>query len=79
MEVHAAFNATASRAVFEHDLARFFVEHPRFEPVRTPIEAFFADSGKLLYGCGEDAPDGIRGLDRLRDLCRDCRDVERNR
>ena len=79
VEVHAAFNATAGRAVFEHDLARFFVEHPRFEPVRTPIEAFFADSGKLLYGCSEDAPDGIRRLDRLRDLCRACRDVERNR
>jgi len=79
VEVHAAFNATAGRAVFEHDLARFFVEHPRFESVRTPIEAFFAESGKLLYGRNEAAPDTGPRLDRLRDLCRACREVERNR
>ena len=79
VEVHAAFNATAGRAVFQHDLARFFVEHPRFEPVRTPIEAFFAESGKLLYGRNEAAPDTGPSLERLHDLCRACRDVERNR
>ena len=79
VEVHAAFNATAGRAVFEHDLARFFVEHPRFEPVRMPIESFFAESGKLLYGRNAAAPGAGPDLDRLRDLCRACRDVERNR
>ena len=79
VEVHAAFNATAGRAVFQHDLARFFVEHPRFELLRTPIEAFFTESGKLLYGCNEAAPDTVPSLDRLRDLCRACRDVERRR
>ena len=79
VEVHAAFNATAGRAVFEHDLARFFVEHPRFEPVRTPIETFFAESGRLLYGRNEAARGSGPELDRLRDLCRACRDVERNR
>ena len=65
--------------MFEHDLARFFVEHPRFEPVRTLIEAFFAESGKLLYGRNEAAPDTSPRLDRLRNLCRACREVERNR
>ena len=79
VEVHAAFNATAGRAVFEHDLARFFVEHPRFEPVRAPIETFFAESGKRLYGRDEAASDRGSDLDRLRDLCRVCRDVERAR
>ena len=79
VEVHTAFNATAGRAVFRHDLARFFAEHPRFEPLRTPIEAFFADSGKLLYGCSEAAPGTVPSLERLRDLCRACRDVERRR
>ena len=79
VEVHTAFNATAGRAVFEHDLARFFVEHPRFEPVRAPTEAFFAESGKLLYGCHEHPSHGAGSLDRLRDLCRACRDLERNR
>ena len=77
IEVHAAFNATAGRAVFEHDLARFFVEHPRFEPLRASIEAFFAESGRALYGRGRGAPDTDPDLDRLRDLCRACRDVER--
>ena len=79
VEVHAAFNATAGRAVFQHDLARFFVEHPRFEPLRTPIEAFFTESGRLLYECNEAAPDTVPSLERLRDLCRACRDVERRR
>ena len=80
VEVHAAFNATAGRAVFEHDLARFFVEHPRFEPLRAPIRAFFAESGRLFYGKGEAPPlPEARDLDRLRDLCRACRDVERGR
>ena len=78
-EVHAAFNATAGRAVFEHDLARFFVEHPRFEPVRESIEAFFAESGRRLYGHDREASDTGPGIDRLRDLCRACRDAERRR
>ena len=79
IEVHAAFNATAGRAVFEHDLARFFVEHPRFEPLRASIEAFFAESGRVLYGRGRSAADTSPDLDHLRDLCRACRDAERRR
>jgi len=79
IEVHAAFNATAGRAVFEHDLARFFVEHPRFEPLRASIEAFFAESGRVLYGRDRGAPDTHPDLDRLRELCRACRDAERRR
>ena len=79
VEVHAAFNATAGRAVFEHDLARFFVEHPRFEFARTGIEEFFAESGRLLYGAGGDAPANVPHLGRLRDLCRTCRVLERRR
>ena len=79
VEVHAAFNATAGRAVFEHDLARFFAEHPCFEPLRAPIRAFFADSGRLFYGKGEAPLPEAQDLDRLRNLCRACRDVERSR
>ena len=79
VEVHAAFNATAGRAVFEHDLARFFVEHPRFEPLRAPIRAFFAESGRRFYGKGDAPLPEAQDLDRLRDLCRACRDAERGR
>ena len=79
VEIHSAFNATAGRAVFEHDLARFFVEHPRFEPLRAPIRALFAESGRLFYGKGEAPLPDAQDLDRLRALCRACRDVERGR
>ena len=79
VEVHAAFNATAGRAVFEHDLARFFAEHPRFEPLRAPIRTLFAESGRLFYGQGEAPRPEARDLGRLRDLCRACRDAERGR
>ena len=79
VEIHAAFNATAGRAVFGHDLARFFAEHPRFEPLAARIESLFAESGALFYGGGGESPSGDRGVERLRDLCRACRDAERGR
>lgn len=81
VEIHAAFNATAGRAVFEHDLARFFTEHPRFAPMRTPIEALFAESGALFYASDGTPPAAETGqsLERLRALCRACRDLERRR
>ena len=79
VEIHAAFNATAGRAVFRHDLARFFAEHPRFEPLAARIESLFAESGALFYGGGGESPSGDRGVERLRDLCRACRDAERGR
>ena len=50
VEIHSAFNATAGRAVFEHDLARFFVEHPRFEPLRAPIRRSSRNRGGCFTG-----------------------------
>ena len=79
VEMHAAFNATAGRAVFEHDLGRFFIEHPRFEPLRAPIATLFAESGALFYGGGADSFGDGRTVDGVRDLCQACRDVERRR
>lgn len=77
VEIHAAFNATAGRAVFEHDLERFFVEHPRFKPLRAPISELFAESGAVFYGSAPGPTADSRSLDGVRDLCRACRDVER--
>ena len=77
--VHAAFNATAGRAVFAHDLSRFFTEHPRFEPLRAPIEALFEESSVLFYEPGGESPIRAQSLERLQALCRACRDVERSR
>ena len=79
IDVHGAFNATAGRAVFAHDLQRFFVEHPRFEPLRTQIEALFAESAELFYGSDEGAMSRDGSLDRLGALCRACRQMERRR
>ena len=77
VEMHTAFNATAGWAVFEHDLERFFVEHPRFKPLRAPIAALFAESGAVFYGSGTHSTADSRNPDSVRDLCRACRDVER--
>ena len=78
IEMHAAFNATAGRAVFEHDLARFFVEHPRFEPLRAAIAALFTESATVFYGDGATPGADDGSLNRVRDLCRACRNVERS-
>ena len=78
VEMHTAFNATAGRAVFGHDLERFFLEHPRFKPLREPISALFAESGAVFYGGGPGSTADSRSLDGVRDLCRACRDVERS-
>jgi mxaA protein len=76
-DLHGAFNATAGRAVFEHDLARFFAGHPRFEPLRPAIEALFAESRRVFYAA--ETSWEPTSLGPLRDLCRACRDVERGR
>lgn len=75
-DLHTAFNATAGRAVFEHDLARFFAEHPVFEPLRASIEALYAESRRVFYAERFEPP-GRAGLELLRDLGRACREVER--
>lgn len=77
--VHAAFNSTAGRAVFAHELAHFFTEHPRFEPLREPIEALFAESSALFYGPDAESRSCAQSLEPLRALCRACRDIERGR
>ena len=79
VEVHAAFNATAGRAVFAHDLARFFAEHPRFGPLREPVEALFAESSELFYRVDGSPAAKVQSLAALHGLCRACRDVERRR
>lgn len=78
VEMHAAFNATAGRAVFAHDLARFFGEHPRFKPLRAPIAALFTESGTVFYGDGRTPAADDGSMNRLRDLCHACRDAERS-
>ena len=79
IDVHGAFNATAGRAVFAHDLQRFFVEQPRFEPLRAQVESLFAESAELFYARSEGASPQDGSLDRLRALCRACREAERRR
>ncbi len=77
VDVHTAFNETAGRAVFEHDLDRFFTDNPRYAALRASIEALFAESRRVFYAEGTpDAATAAR-LTHLRELCRACRELER--
>lgn len=75
-EMHRAFNVTAGRVVFEHDLDRFFRDHQRFESLREPITGVFQASTAAFFSGGAPPPSRERVRDLL-ELCRACRDRER--
>lgn len=72
--VHRAFEETAGRAVFANDLPQFFAAHPRFNPVRDAIEAFYEASRREFFG---EAPGADAPIADLLALCRECRRRER--
>jgi len=77
--VHGAINETAGYTVFAGRLERFLVEHPEFEGLREPFEAFFTASGRLFFASLEpDLPTGP-ALARLEELCRKSETAERRR
>ena len=77
--VHGALNETAGYTVLAGRLGRFLAEHPQFEGLREPFEAFFTASERLFFAPVE--PDIANGhaLARLEDLCRQSRAAERRR
>ena len=79
IDVHTAFNGTAGRAVFEHELEGFFTDHPRFAAVRRPIESLFAESRRVFYAIESADLGDTPPLGPLRDLCHACRNLERAR
>jgi mxaA protein len=79
MVVHGALNETAGYTVLAGRLERFLAEHPEFEGLRGPFEAFFSASGRLFFASLEpDIPTGPT-LAGLEELCRRSRAMERGR
>jgi mxaA protein len=73
--LHHAFNETAGRTIFQHDVEPFLSAHPGFAPLGRDIAAFFDDSRKVFFATEtQAAPEDIQ---RLLALCRHCRDIER--
>lgn len=72
--LHRAFDATAGHTVFREELDEFFAAHPRFTPLREPVEAFFAFSQRQFFDAGMQAP----AVDTLA-LARRLRAAERQR
>ena len=72
--IHQALNRSAGQVLFEHGIAGFVAEQPRFAPLADELRTFFAQSRRSFFG-GDDsaAPDGAW----LLALCRRCRDIER--
>lgn len=74
-QLHAALNASAGRALFAGDVARFVGEQPQFAPLQHELSLFFERSQAEFFGSG----DGGNGpaLPELLALCRRARDIER--
>jgi mxaA protein len=70
--LHRALDACAGRTLFAAGLERFCAEQPRYAPLRTDLERFFALSQATFYG-GAAAPDTAW----LHGLCRRLRAAER--
>ena len=81
--LHHAFNTTAGHAVFAGELDRFFADNTAFERLRDDIVEFYEVSRTTFFARSNPDPaatsrgDRIADIDRLRVLCRACRDLER--
>lgn len=75
--VHQAFNLTAGRVLFADQLESFFAQKRAFAGLREPIEDFYESSRSVFYGSENKAQTTRYAMDRLLELCRNCRDVER--
>jgi mxaA protein len=57
LTLHRAFDATAGRRLLADDLDAFFARFPRFVPLRSEIERFFAASRQMFFGSVATAPE----------------------
>lgn len=74
--IHQAFRQTYGESLFLHNLDNFLDSHPSFRAIRAEIEQFFTSANYLLYG--ETSAGRHGSLSDLRELCRLCRDCERD-
>jgi mxaA protein len=70
--MHQAFDRTAGRVVQAATLPVLFQAASHLDPVRSRVEAFFAQSRELFFGAGlPEHPISVR------DLCGELRRIER--
>jgi len=74
--LHRAFDRAAGRSLLSGDLAPLFQARPELVAARDEIEGFFSDSDRHFFQ-GEGA--ALPNRWRLRELCRRCRTLERQR
>jgi mxaA protein len=75
--LHGAFNLTAGWTVLAGNLALFFVDHPEFASLRTPIETLFMQSRKAFFEPRQEPATDADSMQNLVRLCRRCRALER--
>lgn len=76
LALHRAFDATAGRVVQLETLPSMFERAPRFEPQRSAIESFFAQSSARFFETGKAAPAATL-LVSVRELCTQLRRIEK--
>ncbi len=76
-DIHQAFNATAGKTVFAETLDAFFAEHRQFEPLRVPINDFFACSRNVFFAAGNGEQVARQTPAELVEFLRRCSDAER--
>lgn len=74
--LHRAFDATAGRVVQAETLPLMFEHAPRFEPQRSGIERFFAQSSTRFFGVGS-ASLATAPAVSVRALCAELRKIEK--
>lgn len=75
--LHRAFNQTAGLTLFAENLDLFFVRHPEFAALRTPIEGLFRQSRQAFFQPRQGLAADVNSLQDLLQLCRRCRALER--
>lgn len=78
LALHRAFDTTAGRALQLSTLPALFKQAPHFEPLRTAIEHFYAESSRRFFGAGSSVPDNTgSATSPLRTLCTTLRRIEK--
>lgn len=75
--LHRAFDETAGRSFFAHQLQEFFAAHPWFRTKERAVEEFFAASRQTFFGTSEDRTPASQ--QSILDIARALRRAERRR
>jgi mxaA protein len=75
--LHRAFNLTTGWTVLAGNLELFFVHHPEFASLRSPIETLFMQSRMAFFEPRQELETDADSIQNLVQLCRRCRALER--